>query len=435
MLSRRGRRRGERGQVLIMALAFILFFGLVTAAVLQLADTVEVQQAQNRAGVTAHANAEGGMLFAAQAAQDQGGCVPTTHGSMTMTSGASASYTTTACNPGATADLIGDQCGLCVLGQSGVATALSVQGTLTVQGPIAVGGDASSTGPPIRSTVPTSTGTNPGFIACTTACGPSRTTDYSPAAGTLTRAPAPSVTAPSPANGGCRTNYVATQSADIPQGCYASIDLECQATFFFHGPCQYTLDPGTFVLDGPFTIDSGTGWADSVSVVAHGPVLLEFAQGTDGNPGGSLLVGSDNSLSILDGTGRGDIAVDVEQDDSAGAITIDDGGSLSVDGTVYAPDASVAVHGGPGFGNAATLTTAPTGADPDSGRLIVGSMDIGQHGVVSVTSMPPGTGYCWVYDDSVSAASGGTTSTGQVVVESDCSGVESTGIISISYGS
>jgi len=49
--------------------------------------------------------------------------------------------------------------------------------------------------------------------------------------------------------------------------------------------------------------------------------------------------------------------------------------------------------------------------------------------------IPPSIGYCWVYDDKVSVTSGATTSTGQVVVESDCSGAKSTGIIGIAYGS
>ena len=69
MLNNRSRRGGERGQVLIMALAFLVFFGLVTTAVLQLADTVELQQSHTEAAATSTADIEGGMLFAAQAAQ------------------------------------------------------------------------------------------------------------------------------------------------------------------------------------------------------------------------------------------------------------------------------------------------------------------------------------------------------------------------------
>ena len=60
--------------MLIMALAFIAFFGLVTAAVLQFADTVELQQSHEQSATNAHADAEGGMLFAARAAQAQGSC-------------------------------------------------------------------------------------------------------------------------------------------------------------------------------------------------------------------------------------------------------------------------------------------------------------------------------------------------------------------------
>jgi Tfp pilus assembly protein PilX len=110
MLNQRARRRGEQGQALIMALAFIVFFGLVTTAVLQLADTVELQQSRSQADATSNADINGAMLFAAQAAKELGGCVVGASGSITMTSGAVASYITDACNPGATADLIADGC-------------------------------------------------------------------------------------------------------------------------------------------------------------------------------------------------------------------------------------------------------------------------------------------------------------------------------------
>lgn len=72
MLSRRARRRGEHGQALILALAFIAFFGLVTTAVLEFGDTVELQQSRSQAATASDADTEGGMLLAADAASAEG---------------------------------------------------------------------------------------------------------------------------------------------------------------------------------------------------------------------------------------------------------------------------------------------------------------------------------------------------------------------------
>jgi hypothetical protein len=79
MLNRRAGRRGEQGQVLIMALAFIVFFGLVTTAVLQLADTVELQQSHTQSTTDTNADAEGGMFLATQAANQAGGTACLAH--------------------------------------------------------------------------------------------------------------------------------------------------------------------------------------------------------------------------------------------------------------------------------------------------------------------------------------------------------------------
>ena len=75
MLNHRARRRGQEGQALIMALAFIAFFGLVTTAVLQFADGVELQQSRTRSSATTNADANSGILFAAEA-EAQAALVP-----------------------------------------------------------------------------------------------------------------------------------------------------------------------------------------------------------------------------------------------------------------------------------------------------------------------------------------------------------------------
>jgi hypothetical protein len=435
VLTPRARHRREHGQVLILALAFIAFFGLLTAAVLQLADTVELQQSHSQAATTADADTEGGMLLAAQAAQAQGSCrVPST-GSVTMTSGDTAAYQTNACNPGATANLIADQCAACVLGQSGNTQPLTVDGSLTAQGPIAVNGAVTPNGGTITSTLFSPSGP-PGFIGCHPGCGPNPNpaTDFTPAASDLS-APAspedvtfPGVTAPAY----CPDTYNGTDGGMIPRGCYSSISVDCSTAP--NGSCSYTMEQGTLILEGPFNIGSAAGDDTSVTVEAPDSVLLAFAQ----VPGsaGSLLVGSDATLT-LEGGPRPDndgVTFYVDPFDTIGTFRIDRGGSVYVSGTVYAPAASVELHGGPGTGDG-TLTTAPSGADPESGRLIVGSLDIGQHGAVNVTATPPTPGYCWVYSDTVTVTTAASTNTGEVVVESNCSGEAGVKIISINYGS
>jgi hypothetical protein len=432
MLSRRVRRRAEQGQALIMALAFIAFFGLVTTAVLQFADTVELQQSHAQATSELHAEAEGGMFLAAEAAAQKGSCaLPSTPVAITMAgTDDGVGYVTTACNPGATADLIADQCAVCVLGQSGVKPTLSVQGTLTARGPIAVTGDASSGvvlpagTADTRSTVTTSGGLEPGFIACSGTCGPDPSADYLPAAGTLTEGPSPTVTPPSvtPEYGCQPFTGDGTGGSHIPAGCYSSISVDCSGVGV---SCSYQLDPGVFVIDGRFRIGDNSGLTTTVN--APGSVLLAFMPKGHGDPGGSLLINPSGVLNLDDGPILGNDDVVLYAEPGAGGITIDDGGSLSAQGTLFAPSAALDVNG------TGTVTINPNAPDVPSGDLIVGSLSVDTQADVSVTATPPSPGYCWVYADNV--LDGASNVIGQVVVESDCSGGSGTHIISINYGS
>ena len=98
MLMHRRRRAPESGQALILALAVIAFFGLVTAAVLRLADTVSTQQSQAEATALQDANLEGAMYFAAEAGAEQPTCRPGQTGTMAMATGDTVSYLTKACS-------------------------------------------------------------------------------------------------------------------------------------------------------------------------------------------------------------------------------------------------------------------------------------------------------------------------------------------------
>jgi hypothetical protein len=201
---------------------------------------------------------------------------------------------------------------------------------------------------------------------------------------------------------------------------------------------------GTYLLEGQLKIGTGTG--PTTTVTAAGSALLAFLPGgtNNNNPGGSMLINADGSLALQGSSAHADVALYVDPSDTPGTIDPDTkyvvtvaGGSLSVSGTVDAPAASVSVDGGTGTG-VGTITTTPTGSpDPNSGRLIVGSLNIGPYGAVSVTATPPTPGYCWVYQDDVTVTTdaGTRTNSGKVVVESDCSGGSGIGIISINYGS
>jgi hypothetical protein len=419
-----------------MALAFIAFFGLVTTAVLQFADTVELQQVQSQAQTASHANAEGAMLLAAQAAQAQGSCALPSAGSVTMTTGDTAAYDTTACNPGATANLIADQCAACILGQTDNTQPLTVDGSLSARGPIAVNGTVRPNGGTITSTLLSSSGP-PGFIGCAPNCGPnpSPATDFTPATSELT-APAspddvdfPGVTAPH----NCPKTYTGTAGGSILPGCYSYISVDCSTSP--NGVCSYTMEQGTYVLEGPFIIGSATGADTSVKVEAPDSVLLAFVEYAGNN--GSLLINNDGSLNLKGGplSGHGGVALYVDPTDTYGPLDVIRvaGGSLSVLGTVDAPDASVSVHGGSDTAPLGTLDIGPNGTDPDSGRLIVGALTVGQFGVVTVVAAPPNPGYCWVYSDDVTVTTHAGTVSGEVVVESDCSGEAGVGIISINY--
>jgi len=451
MLNRRARRRGEQGQVLIMALAFIVFFGLVTTAVLQLADTVELQQSHSQANAISNADSEGGMLLAAQAAQEQGGCVLNTQGSVTMTAGASASYTTTACNPRATADLIADECSVCVLS---TAQPAAIDGTLAVQGPIAFnGGSTATTADTVTSTIDGfGDVANPGFIGCLSPSATCQTADaYSPAvqsiqpvADPLSSAPVPGGLA-QPGDGPCQPDPGSDPgdypSDSLPSGLY----------------CNITLTTGDWRLQsGVYTVLDSLGVSGDASLTGDG-VLLDFTCQYDPDPryvdtcydppgdadGGVLDVSTSGNVSLTAyeaGTAQNpdnllvyfdpleDAVLDdlppTSCDDNA-ILCVDGSGTTALDGSVYAKSGQVDLGGDTRIGS--------TSDSSQQGDLVVSTLD--SSGDLRVDGIPPSIGYCWVYDDNVRVTTSATASTGQVVVESDCSGLKSTGIISIAYGS
>jgi hypothetical protein len=180
--------------------------------------------------------------------------------------------------------------------------------------------------------------------------------------------------------------------------------------------CPY--DPNPAYVD---TCDDPPGDADGgvLDVSTSGTVsLTSYEAGTAQNP--------DNLLVYFDPLENevGDYLPATSCDDNA-ILCVDGSGTTKLEGSVYAKSGQVDLGGDTRIGSAS--------GSSQEGDLVVSTLD--SSGDLQVDGIPPSIGYCWVYDDSVRVTSGATTSTGRVVVESNCSGVKSTGIIGIAYGS
>src|SRR5579862_3421681 len=140
MLSRR-RRSSERGQTLILAIAFLGMFGLLAAAVLGFASGVQTQRGLTEKTAATDSVAEGSAQFAIADTGIQG-CGTVTSGTMKFASGDVLSYTAgaSACTH-SSSTVPGQGCGLCVLNVDNVATPVDVQkGKWTVPEEIDVNG-------------------------------------------------------------------------------------------------------------------------------------------------------------------------------------------------------------------------------------------------------------------------------------------------------
>jgi len=110
------RRARERGQTVILALAFIAFFGVVVVSVLRFADTTGMQHVRTEATASSDSSAEGGAAYAAANAA-RTDLVPTCSDTATlaMQSGDTVGYTVRDCNPGNTTTIGSGAAGYCLL--------------------------------------------------------------------------------------------------------------------------------------------------------------------------------------------------------------------------------------------------------------------------------------------------------------------------------
>jgi hypothetical protein len=430
----RRRRPAERGQALIMALAVIAFFGLVTTAMLQFTGTVELEQANASSIAAGDAASEGAALFAGADAVhggsgspfSLGSCVAGSQASIVL-SGQTVSYTTESCNPGVTANLLAQQCAVCVL-NPGLAS--SIEGTLAAQGPITFNATPQVTGSgSVTSLIQLQSGaTNQGFIACYQ--GSCSGDHYSPSPVRLMQGVQPQALSGwhPPTPGPCATNTVFSNEATIPPGTYCDVG----------DGIAVRLSPGTYFLKGGVYIFEGDLNLIGATVTAEAPVLLYFIQ--QGKLDLDVASGSPSMMDLDHGAapGYGDTVIYFDKNDAPTAtpddqIDLEQGSSLDVRGTLNAPFA--VMHAARGT----TVDIGPLSPESSgSGSLVIGMLNIDPTATMRVDATPPSGGYCWVYDDRATVTQGSAT-VGQahVVVEVNCpdgAGGTASGIVDVNYG-
>lgn len=410
MLSRPGRRRqAERGQALLIALAFIVFFGLIATATLNYAGVTGLQQSQTERVASADAPAEGGALLAMNDAQRANGCPASSAGSMTMrTTGDTVDYQVQTCSPGTPSNQTrASYCLLCLLGPASTGTTLSTdQGDLSVSGPIAVNG------PTVIGATGTVQSTGPdAFIGCANSC---RRT------GSFTPAPSPISPVSDPLASSVQLPDL-TRVPDCvppdPDGTTLSPGVYCSLDFSKAG-VTYTLTAGSTPYK-PYVILGSVRVAASATVVAQPGVVLYLTCGSGadaqacasaGQGGGTIDVAG--SLVFQPDPAALGRAVMIFDPHNTGGVTSCGGpvalcvshqGNISITGTVYGASAPVYLD------NNASLTITD--------HLVVASFisHVGAGVGLSLTgtaTAPP----CWVEHDLVRVG------TGHVDVETGCGG-------------
>ena len=450
MLSQRPRRRPERGQALLMALAFIAFFGLVTSAVLGFADTVARGHTAAETVAENDALINGGAILGAVDARYSGGpCATPGGGSLTMQSGDSVSFAIHECDPGSgsfgsATDSLAYQCTVCLLSNPVTGEALQVNHAADVQtdGPIAIGGTVTFNGPSgsVSSNSPLAM---VGCVNILVNCGPN-SSRFSPAPTAISAAPDPlsSITlaqlgVPSSRQGPCIP--VVDPSGPVPSDrCYSDITL--------NGPASYSLQPGWYVITGQIAIDG------QASLTSSGGVILYFTCSgggyatpcTGGDSAGGSLDEEGNGVTLNSMSGMPDnlvmffdrretAAMVAPQNHDCGnnsptPVVCEAGNGISVGGTIYAASATIDLQG---------TGTTTIGAGGSQGDLMVGDLiaAVGTGGQVKVLNpINPAGGYCWVYDDyPVSGTQGSQAARGHAVVASG-SCIGGAGVINVNYG-
>lgn len=481
---RRGRHASERGQTLILALAFIAFFSLVVGSVLGVADLSGLQHLHTEATASSDSLAEGGAAYAAADAGrlDLSLTCAANQGRLTMQGGDAVQYTVRMCQGpagGAGDKGPGTNCVLCILNKFGTPATPVLQATCARCGAAAVqttGGDVYVNGSIGSSQVPTSLtalataspvsyahirmlyGANATHCTCTPTA-----TAYAPAiTDPLASTPTPS-TADEPkictTSSSCKPNKfchlvagaiwnpatgcswsVQSTEATLGPGLWSALSVSGNST------TQVTLDdasgsPGMYVFTGPLSV-AGNGTVAGSDITMY----LACSNYTSGNScsgsGGSIAFGGNGSTTLsasTAGTYQG-IAVltDPLLPDPGGTSCASQGG-----GCLYSTSGNGAsISGSVDTRSGGTSIGGNGGQSVSSGRLITNSLFMSVSGNVGSGLTLSGTGVlgvspsaCGLFDDSpVSGTTPtGASSSGRAIIQSQCGNGSVSGVVDFNY--
>jgi hypothetical protein len=435
----RHRRSSERGQTLILALAFLAMFGVFAAAILTFASGVQIQRGLTEKTAATNSVLEGSAQFAIADTGIQG-CGTVGSGTMHFASGDNLSYTAGAgaCSSSSTSTP-GQDCGLCVLNQANcppgrspalcTGTPINVgKGNWTVPGEVDVNGSVSL--PSLCSgTCPAGTGGRIGLYGTTATCGSC-----------------------TPAN-----THLSTQVLDPLAG---ALPIPALGTNQGSRSAPGTICPGTYTNLSPGNggILYLSAWGQNGCAASTAPSLYVIT-GQASNTGGGAIVAGGATLYF---TPSGSITM---SGNSSAQILIDCGGTPTVAACTGTPNTpttgpyagvgvffdpansnTISLQGNGNFGVAGTFEASHNtlsmggngGAQSfQSGRLIIseiqgngnGGADLGFGGTLVST-----TG-CNYWKDSLSGTvAGGSALPAHVLFETACNTGTPTSIIGFGPG-
>ena len=268
----RRRRSSERGQTLILAIAFLAMFGLLGAAVLSFASGVQKQRVSTEATAASNSVADGSAQFAIADTGVQG-CGTVISGTMKFASGDTLSYgpnAAGACNS-STSTAPGENCGLCVLNYANcppgatpaqcTGTPISVHkgdwtdpGEIDVNGSISVDSICSGTCPPNNGRI----GLYGSGASCGSTCSPGNVVlsnqVLDPLAGALP-IPTPAANPPSESGG------------TLCPGTYKNLSGTLVLDPWGSGSCAAKSAPSLYIITGSF------GGAGNDTITVNGSTL------------------------------------------------------------------------------------------------------------------------------------------------------------------
>jgi hypothetical protein len=459
---------------LILALAFIVLFATLTAALFRAGDLTGLQYIHTETTATTSTTAEGGAAYAAADAGRTDNvltCAPGNYGDLTMQgSGHTVHYTVNACNPGTTGAPgggTGQNCLLCILNQTpsvvpSTAVLTANQALTTTNGNVYVNGSIGS------ATTLTANPTSSAHIrvlsgASLNGCVCAPTPEfYSPAiTDPLQGELAPLTVAGQPS--GCTA---AGGTWNPTTGC--SLSLSTPGSYTVHpglwallavsGQANVTFSAGTYVFTGALNLDGSSG----TIINATSGVTMYLAcpnYGPGGNAclslppanrvGGYINIAGQATVSI-NGATSGQYVVSGQTygmsllsdpnlldpagvakcrtgNGTAACLLNVSGNGASISGTQDLRSGGINLQGNGGE----TITAA---------RLVTNSLYIsvsGHAGAGLSLTGPAGsitTSSCGVFDDAVTGSAGGAPTGGRAVVQSQCGSSSGTsGVVSFNY--